>query len=611
MPEIKLLSKNTIDQIAAGEVIDRPASVVKELVENAIDAGSTAITVEIKDGGVNLIRITDNGCGISRDQMELAFLRHSTSKIRSVNDLMHIHSLGFRGEALSSIAAISQVEMISKVPDELTGSRFAIEGSERKSLEEIGAPDGTTVIIRNLFFNTPARRKFLKSPQTEGNSINTLMEKLALSHPDISFKFISNHQTKLFTSGNGDKKDIIYQIYGRDIASKLLNVTITATNFTVTGFIGRPSVTRGNRNFEHFFINTRYIKSDLLSRSIEDAFKKYLMQHQYPFCALYFQFAEEELDVNVHPSKMEVRFHNTELIYQELKKEIEGTLADRDHIRTFETDPKDSSEPKHIPLPKSIPEPFEKSRWEEIKKDMKKGITKQIAPDSPYTPQYTPIDTPVHSDVESYYVQETIPYGEPFLSKKAAPAHKIIGQLFMTYWLVEFEDKLYIIDQHAAHEKVLYEQNLEKIKNKEYTSQMLSPPLILTLDPQEEENLSRIGDHLKTLGFEFEPFGGKEYAIYALPDNLYGLNAREILFELLDTSNDFYTNLNSDLILEKIAGISCKAAIKGSQPLSQIEMEHLIQELLELENPYFCPHGRPTIIAMTKYELEKKFKRIV
>lgn len=599
MAEIALLNQETIDKIAAGEVIERPSSVVKELVENSMDAGATAITIEIKDGGMSLIRITDNGGGIEKAQVPLAFYRHSTSKIKSVEDLLTVSSLGFRGEALSSIAAVSRVELITKTVPEMTGIRYVIEGSTEKEKEEIGAPDGTTFLVRNLFYNTPARRKFLKSAQTEAGYIQTLVERLALSRPDISFKFIVNQQTKLHTSGNSNVKDVIFQIYGREMTSSLMEISEENELFSVMGFIGKPIVSRGNRNFENYFINQRYIKSSLISQSIEAAYKNFLMQHQYPFCVLYFRFDGQMLDVNVHPSKMEVRFFQQEGIYQKLSDCIREKLMQKDHIKSvsFGKDT-DKKEKKPQNIKEALPEPFEKKRLEKAAEAVKK--------DSPYEKKY---ETPPKKQPE--YVQEELAYEGKFLSEQAKSSHRIIGQLFQTYWLVEYNETLFIIDQHAAHEKVLYEKTVRSLKQKEYTTQMISPPIVLTLNPQEERALLQFKEQLSQLGFEIEPFGGKEYAVCGVPGNLFHLDAKKILLEVLDASLEMQSSVTQESVLEKIASMSCKAAVKGNHAMDKKEIDTLITELLELENPYFCPHGRPTIISMDKQELEKKFKRIV
>ena len=728
MPQITLLSQETIDKIAAGEVVERPSSVVKELVENAIDAKATAVTVEIKEGGISFIRITDNGCGIERSQVPLAFLRHSTSKIKSVEDLMCISSLGFRGEALSSIAAVAQVELITKTYGELTGTRYVIEGSKEKENEEVGAPDGTTFIVRNLFYNTPARRKFLKTAQTEGNYIGDLMERLALSHPDVSFKFINNGQTKMHTSGNSNEKDMIYHIYGRDITASILPVNVENEYFKVKGFIGKPLISRGNRNYENYFINGRYIKSALLSKAIEEAYKGFMMQHQYPFCVLYFTMDTELLDVNVHPTKMELRFSNNEEIYRKLYQIIRDTLTHKEFIPEV---PMEEKKPeKRAPIDIKTPEPFEKRRIQDLRTS--------IAKDSPYEPKYPNRDrltgqnpvrpvisvtpaAPVKSELaatksadvptqgiptsqsapqqevvdskpenlsvfekllsskksqsessvnskaadvvmeSSSYMAEPeqeIPEGieepqqeilEPitekeqqkmpetiveketqtastevsyeqqtfldeesgFLTKDAAKKHRIIGQLFDTYWLIEYEDKLFIIDQHAAHEKVLYERTMKRVREKEFSSQRISPPIILTLSLEEQEMLERYEEQISAFGYEIEPSGGKEYAITAIPADFEAVDMKSMFIDMLDDFTNISGREAPELILEKVASMSCKAAIKGGNHISRPEAEQLIDELLTLENPYHCPHGRPTIISMTKYEIERKFKRIV
>lgn len=643
MPNIAILNQETIDKIAAGEVVERPCSVVKELVENAIDAGSTAITVEIKEGGISFIRITDNGCGIERDQVAIAFYRHSTSKIRSAEDLLTVKSLGFRGEALSSISAVARVELITKTYDELTGTRYVIEGSKELSNEEIGAPDGTTFIVKDLFYNVPARRKFLKTAQTEGSYISDMVEKLALSHPDISFKFINNNQTKLHTSGNGNRKDIIYHIFGREISSSLLEVKHECEYFKVEGFIGKPVITRGNRNYENYFINGRYVKSNILSRAIEEAYKSFLMQHQYPFTVLYFTFFSE-LDVNVHPTKMELRFDNNNEIYVELCDTIYAILSHKEMIPEVPVD--STPAPKKIvhEYKEPIPEPFEKRRINEVRAAESRSVygqsvtsaAKAPAVNEQLTDNTSKLQTAKASasalvagtgnsvelapETSTAYepaqvvtgTQQTLgDYDKVFLTESAKKQFSIIGQLFKTYWLIEFEDKLYIIDQHAAHEKVLYEKTMARLANKDFTSQRISPPIVMTLDARESEMLEKYRPQIEQFGYEVEHFGGKEYMISAIPDNLFNIDMKDLFIEMLDDFSNATGRQTPDIITEKVASMSCKAAVKGNDKLTLPEINKLIDELLSLDNPYNCPHGRPTIISMSKYEIEKKFKRIV
>lgn len=643
MPNIAILNQETIDKIAAGEVVERPCSVVKELVENAIDAGSTAITVEIKEGGISFIRITDNGCGIERDQVAVAFYRHSTSKIRSAEDLLTVKSLGFRGEALSSISAVARVELITKTYDELTGTRYVIEGSKELSNEEIGAPDGTTFIVKDLFYNVPARRKFLKTAQTEGSYISDMVEKLALSHPDISFKFINNNQTKLHTSGNGNRKDIIYHIFGREISSSLLEVKHECEYFKVEGFIGKPVITRGNRNYENYFINGRYVKSNILSRAIEEAYKSFLMQHQYPFTVLYFTFFSE-LDVNVHPTKMELRFDNNNEIYVELCDTIYAILSHKEMIPDVPVD--STPAPKKIvhEYKEPIPEPFEKRRINEVRAAESRSVygqsvtsaAKAPAVNEQLTDNTSKLQTAKASasalvagtgnsvelapETSTAYepaqvvtgTQQTLgDYDKVFLTESSKKQFSIIGQLFKTYWLIEFEDKLYIIDQHAAHEKVLYEKTMARLANKDFTSQRISPPIVMTLDARESEMLEKYRPQIEQFGYEVEHFGGKEYMISAIPDNLFNIDMKDLFIEMLDDFSNATGRQTPDIITEKVASMSCKAAVKGNDKLTLPEINKLIDELLSLDNPYNCPHGRPTIISMSKYEIEKKFKRIV
>ena len=652
MPQIEILDQQTIDKIAAGEVIERPASVVKELVENSIDAKATAVTVEIKEGGISFIRITDNGCGIEKEQVPLAFLRHSTSKIRSVEDLLTVSSLGFRGEALSSIAAVSQVELITKTASVISGVRYLIEGGKEKAIEEIGAPEGTTFLVRNLFYNTPARRKFLKTPPTEAGYISDLMEHMALSHPEVSFKLIVNNQVKLHTSGNSNLKEIIYHIYGRDIAANLIEVHREFDFFSMDGFIGKPLISRGNRNFENYFINGRYIRSSLIAKSIEDGYKSFVMQHKYPFTVLHLSIRGELLDVNVHPTKMELRFGNQEQVYENIMTAIREAINQSELIYRVELAGERTDKEKQREAAKAaaeaaaeaarkIPEPFEKNRLEKLRQSVQK--------DSPYEKKYgerpslgnvnptkmenngIPADqsaqkiTYQQRTIEDLMMREaTAPYADGekndpvdhpssrrLLAPESVKYHTIIGQVFDTYWLVQMEDNLYIIDQHAAHEKVLYERTMASLSSREYTSQAIFPPMLLSLSLQEEELLKRYMDIFTKIGFQIEPFGGKEYAVTAVPANLFGLNEKDLMIELLDSLMQLKGSETPQLILEKVASMSCKAAVKGNQKLSRPEVEALIDELLTLENPYHCPHGRPTIISMSKYELEKKFKRVL
>lgn len=617
--KIAVLEKATIDKIAAGEVVERPASVVKELVENAIDAGADAITVEIKDGGKSYIRITDNGCGIPEEELPVAFLRHSTSKLRDASELSDIHTLGFRGEALSSISAVSRVEMITKPQTELMGVRYVVEGSQEVSMDKIGAPDGTTIMVYQLFFNTPARKKFLKSDMTEASYISELMERLALSHPDVSFLFISNKKEKIHTSGNGNLMDTIYQIYGRQIASNLLAVDKETDLLMVSGFIGNSNVARGNRSLENFYINGRYIKSPLLSKAVEEGYVGYLMQHQYPFCVLQITTKEAAVDVNVHPTKQEVRFDDEIAIADIFKTLVFERLHQREDIAEVTLDEeieKEKEKEQSKPVAEErTPEPFEKARLQQ----MREKITKQIHADTPYERKYQEFYQKRESDTNAHAPKQELPetskpatYEQTsFLTREARAKHHIIGQVFDTYWLIEHDNKLYIIDQHAAHEKVLYERMMKQLKNKEMTTQYVSPPIILSLTRAEQDILERFADVFAELGYVISPFGGNEFAIEGVPGNLFSFDVKTFFMELLASCDSLKGNDGHDMILEKIASMSCKAAIKGNNQLSRPEIEALLEELLSLENPYHCPHGRPTIIAMTKYELEKKFKRIV
>ena len=768
MANITVLDQSTINKIAAGEVIERPASVVKELLENAVDAHATAVTVEIKDGGCSMIRVTDNGWGIPKEEIPLAFLRHATSKIKTVEDLFTISSLGFRGEALASIAAVAQVELITKTGDSLTGSRYQIEGGVEKGLEEIGAPDGTTIIARNLFYNTPARKKFLKTPMTEGAHVAALVEKIALSHPDISIRFIQNNQNKLYTSGNHNLKDLIYTVFGREIAGNLLPVEINEDWITVTGFTGKPVIARSNRNYENYFINGRYIKSSIISKAIEEAYKPYMMQHKYPFTMLHFHIEPDTLDINVHPTKMELRFADGEKVYHAVLRAVSNALAHKELIPQVSLEAKQEKEARQLAeklAPR--PEPFEVRRRENLSqktsgspvqvqnggpssgagsvytqsapprpsfvnelmpdwlKERRKEQEKRSVSPAAVNPHQTENTVSAGKDIgargpasgqtdsgqtdsgqtvsgqtgsgqtapgqtgsgqtgsgqtissqtapgqtasgqsdsgQTISSQtapgqtasgqsdsgQTVPsHPEPgmtgnsdttgtasahtgagtagctagpeqldlfdgkLLDPKARLKHKLIGQLFDTYWMVEYNEQLFIIDQHAAHEKVLYENTIKSLKTRQYDMQMVDPPIILTLNMNEELLLEKYMDYFTGIGFEIEPFGGREYAVRGVPANLFSIAKKELLTEMIDGLSEDMSVHNPDIIYEKVASMSCKAAVKGHHTMSFQEANVLIDQLLDLENPYACPHGRPTIISMSKYDLEKKFKRIV
>ncbi len=616
MANIQVLDQITIDKIAAGEVIERPASIVKELVENAIDAKATSVTVEIEEGGISLIRVSDNGCGIPAKEVPLAFLRHSTSKIRSVDDLESVMSLGFRGEALSSIAAISQVELLTKTKEHLYGTRYCIHGGVEKSMEEAGTTDGTTFLIRQMFYNTPARRKFLKTPMTEASHISELMTRLALSHPEVSIRFINNGQTRLHSSGNGKLKDVIYHVYGRDITNQLLEVSEELPGIKMSGYIGKPVVSRGNRNYENYYVNGRYVTSKIISKAIEDAYKDFTMQHKYPFTVLHFEINGSDLDVNVHPTKMELRFSNQQAIYDFVYQGLRKVLTYKPTVLQVEL-PEAKTVATVTPIVQDKPE---EKNLDYFMKRMKERVTERhlgvkeldkIREAVNYNqpkPEPEPIQEPKQEEV---IVQQTL-FEDLKMTVDIKSQYKLIGQVFETYWLVEYKEELYIIDQHAAHERVLYEKTLKSMKEKDYTAQYISPPIMLNLSMQEEETLKQYFDHFTKIGFEIEPFGGNTYAIRAVPANLFGIAQEKLFVEMLDEMCEgIQSTLTPNIVEEKVASMSCKAAVKGNSRLSAAEVDTLIGELLELDNPYHCPHGRPTIIAMSKRELEKKFKRIV
>ena len=624
MAVIHLLSQNTIDQIAAGEVVERPRSVVKELTENAIDARATAISVEIKEGGISLIRVTDNGSGIEKSEIRKAFLRHATSKIEDAQDLPHIHSLGFRGEALSSICAVSQMELITKTQEDFTGVHYQIEGGAECEFSEIGAPKGTTFLVRNLFYNVPARRKFLKQPQTEGSYVADLMEHLALSHPDISIKFIVNGQVRFQTSGNNQLKEVIYRIYGKEVTEHLIDFSLNGKSVRVRGFLGKPEQNRSNRNFEIFFVNGRYVHNDVLQKAVEEGYKQYLMQHKFPFCVLHFEFEPEDIDVNVHPAKMEIRLQHGAEVYAE----IAAAIRDRLHEIELIPDVLLTEEKEQTPQIRHAPEPFEVNRtyMERIQEPVREMVSEEETPyqaklsvqkilgDHPVNTTESDLHHNIIKSAEHILVEKPVQldlFEENFVDVKSRESYQILGQIFDTYWLIAFKDKLFIMDQHAAHEKVKYERLVKELKNKTVTSQQITPPVVLHLDSKEEQALLSYRDYFTSLGFEIEEFGTGSVAIRSMPVDLYGCEEMEFFREVLDELCENPMKDQPDVILNKLASMACKAAVKGNNSLTLEEVSALLDEMLTLDNPYHCPHGRPTIISMSRYEIEKKFKRIV
>lgn len=654
MAQIHLLDHDTIDKIAAGEVVEKPASVVKELVENSIDAGADSITVEIKNGGIEFIRVTDNGCGIEKKEIEKAFLRHATSKIQNADDLTVVESLGFRGEALSSISAVAKVELITKTRDSVIGAHYETEGNLNKNVEEIGAPDGTTIIVRNLFFNTPVRRKFLKQPATEGGYICDLMEHLAMSKPEISFKFVMNGSVKFATSGNGDLKEVIYRIFGKEAAKELIPVQAQTEGMKLSGYLGKPVMNRSNRNFENYFVNRRYIKSSLVAKGIEEGYKEYLMQHKYPFVVLNLDLDTAYVDVNVHPTKMDVRFTNGQELYDFLVRSVAAALKENEMIPdvVLGTEKKPETEVKK----QVVPEPFEVNRRgvtsnvvmpekkaftvlfseDEEGDSIEEQIIKEPVEKEPVVPSESqeavvqetglyskiieskePPSMPLQHIIkakETVIVEKPVQmnfFEEKMLSSNVRDEYKILGQVFDTYWIISFRDKLLFVDQHAAHEKVRFERLMKELKEKNVMVQSVNPPVILTLSSKEESALKQYWDYFIQLGFEMEEFGGSAYALRGMPMDLYGCNEKDFFIEILDELIAGPLKGTADVIRDKIASMSCKAAVKGNTAFSVEEMEALVDELLTLDNPYNCPHGRPTIVSMSKYEMEKKFKRIV
>ena len=656
---IQLLDQNTINQIAAGEVIERPSSVVKELVENAMDSGASAITVEIKDGGLSLIRITDNGIGIDKNEVRQAFLRHATSKIRKAEDLLTVSSLGFRGEALASIAAVAQVEMITKTKGALTGCRYEIHGGVEQTYEEIGCPEGTTLIVRNLFYNTPARKKFMKSAMTEGGYVQELMMRLAMSKPNVAMQFILNGKNKISTPGNGRLKEVVYQIYGRDITANLLEVSAQDTHMRMEGYIGKPFISRGNRLFENYFINGRYMKNAVITKAIEEAYRTFSMVHKFPFTAILLELETSLLDINVHPTKMEMRYQESDKLYQFIYRVLREALLRKELIPRVSAGPasEDRLSRKTEESHTKQAEPFETVRRQKTYDEKSETPVGKTAAPVLYPSEVKHSDTTGVAEVSvKYHVNEektgaaadrvlkdermqlaghlvketkekaqeipdltistnekpkqTSMFEDKMLSEYARPKHRIIGQLFQTYWLIEYDNQLFIIDQHAAHERVMYEHFMRKLMETGIYSQQLYPPKVVTLSPTEESALHKNEAVFEKMGFQIEPFGGSEYAIRAVPDDIFGISADDVFSSLIADLSEESSAVSEEIFVVKLSMMACKAAVKGNMRLSIKEVEALIDELLTLENPYNCPHGRPTIISMCKADIEKKFKRI-
>lgn len=640
---IKVLDQSTINKIAAGEVVERPSSVVKELAENAIDAGATAVTVEIKEGGTSFIRITDNGQGIEKEDVPTAFVRHATSKIMTIEDLLSIRSLGFRGEALASIAAVSQMECITKTPHALTGIRYEIHGSTEIASEEIGAPAGTTIIVRNLFYNVPARKKFLKTATTEGGYVTELVTRLALSHPEISFKYIINGNNKIATSGNGKLEDVIYHIYGRDVSANLLAVKNSSDEFAVEGYIGKAYVSKGNRGFEHYFVNGRSIHSNIVTKAIEEAYKSFVMVHKFPFTALHFTLDSTKLDVNVHPTKMEFKYADGEKLFDFVKDSVRRALLSEEMIQDVSL--RTAREERAITVEQqrkytaNVPEPFErearavryqqafasrqtagpeKEKPSEKEKRLEKGKPsekeKRLEKEKPLekenlSEKEKTIEEKTNTPSKAETEQLSFPV-EKFISEEARKKHRIVGQVFKTYWIIEYEEKMYIVDQHAAHEKVMFERLMRKMKEKQVISQQLLPPKVLHLGGVEYETVISKMDLFKQTGFDLEEFGDDSVVVRAMPDDIMGVDPQALFDALLNAITEDAGKISPDFFVEKLSGMACKAAIKGNTEITMMEADKLIEEMLALDNPYNCPHGRPTMIALTKTELERKFKRI-
>ena len=697
--KIHVLGIDTVNQIAAGEVIERPSSMVKELVENAIDAHATQVTVEIRGGGIEYLRVSDNGDGIGEDDIVNAFLPHATSKIRGISDLNSILSFGFRGEALSSIAAVSDVELITKTKEDFFAHRIQIHGGERGEVEEVAGVDGSSFIIRDLFFNVPARKKFLYSESTESNRVEDMVEKLALANHRVSFHFIRDGKTRFQSIGSSRIEDVVYSIYGKEQSKESLPLEgayypskITGMpTVHIRGILGRPSITRANRQYELFFVNGRFVHDGLLSRALEDAYKPFLMQHKFPFAILFLDLTPSLVDVNVHPQKLEVRFQNRDSIYQAVFNSVNKTLSeanliDENPLSVFLKEEKKKAEfQPELLLRKESEERAQgltMDRVQVLAKDRVSEVPKDIRPGTPeVTAQketivefernaFAPPETdfrlterkqedegtgkPVQSiryeefdltkslnsikeerqnTENSSFVEENTIFSSvtsasiqtkeakkekegqeslftaPFLSEEARLSHRIIGEVFQTYWLIEYGNSLYIMDQHAAHEKINFERMMRRKKEKEVFSQNIIP-LSIHLSTGEREVLEGYKKEFLEMGYlwEEEPNG---ISLTAIPVDFPTVRQEEVLLEILDGLTEDSMILEGESLYNKIASMSCKAAVKGKQKISVMECDAILKELLQLENPFACPHGRPTIVAFKKQDLEKMFKRIV
>ncbi|MBR1445074.1 MAG: DNA mismatch repair endonuclease MutL [Firmicutes bacterium] len=673
MKKIHILDSSLINKIAAGEVVERPSSVVKELTENSIDAGATSITIEIEEGGISLIRITDNGSGIEKDQIETAFLRHATSKLYEFDELEDIATLGFRGEALSSIASVSQVEMVTKTKDDSTGIRFEISGGEVKGKSDIGCADGTSIIMRNLFYNTPARRKFLKKASTEGGYVADAVNRIALGHPEIAFRFINNGSTVLQTNGSGDIKTAIFKVYGKEVAKKMLPVKYEKDGYSISGMVAESDMNRANRSYENFFIAGRYIKSSTVQSAVEAAYEGRLMTGKFPVFVLNMSVPANTVDVNVHPTKLEVRFSDETFIYDMIKKAVENALEsgvmipkteikeksytqtagskpiiaaekqkeleeillteeptifyddiannnNNNNIEVAETAPIYEKNEKKINFELLFDKDKTESREEKKSKNVDNFVDKLITNGenrSKTVDKYPEIDKKavytVDKSVDKLTTdvnKEEVVNEKPFFDN-----YRIVGQIFATYWIIEQKGSMYLIDQHAAHERVLYEEITEKKKSEKIVSQPLLQPMPINVSQRERAVIEENRDLLEKFGFELDDFGINSYALRAVPyifdSPVTAAFFTEIVDMLADTDKKNGIENIYDLKTEKLASMSCKAAVKGNNRLSYEEAKALIEKILKAKNPFNCPHGRPTIVELTKYEIEKMFKRVL
>ena len=650
MKRINILDEHTSNKIAAGEVVERPASVVKELVENSIDAGAKNITIEIEEGGIELIRVIDDGVGIYADDISKAFLPHATSKIVSVDDIYNINTLGFRGEALPSIASVSQVNFRSKTADANFGKEISISAGEVLSINDIGMNTGSIMEVRNLFFNVPARKKFLKTTSREGSLVNDIVTRIALSYPDISFKLFNNHKKVLLTYGDNNLASTIRTIYGKTIYEDIIEFSNHEDSYIrIYGYVGRESIARGSRNNQSIYVNNRYIKNKTVVAAVENAFKSFSTVNKFPFFVLFIDIPADNIDVNIHPTKAEIKFKDERMIFKAVFDTVHSALKN-DVFNSFATDQEQLNVNVNIQSPLLIEEqPISGEKREQIDLlETKSSLLKEPSINDIYSSvtmndikkeeniynelkaatvakntikNDVPIEPTVNYEETSYSQSYTENYYEEQYETKEKVDEKVpvakfadlrvIGQFNKTYILAEYLDCLYIIDQHAAHEKILFEKYRNDIEKKNTIIQPLLIPMVLELSIDDYECYTENKNLFEESGFIIDEFGDNTISLKEVPYFLGKLDSKKLFLDMIDNLKNMGSGKTVEVKINKIASMACRAAVKANDYLTEIEMKELIEQLRYIEDPFHCPHGRPIIIKMTNYELDKKFKRIV